>query len=96
MDDIRQQNEWAEFRAHLRNDIDSQVTSNKALLWVSVGLLTVAVTCAIVLSICSFVQIQSLQQKVHVVESKLVSVEAKYAYVVSLAVKTGVISAEAL
>ena len=39
MSNIKNQNDWAEFREHLNREMDRQSTSNKALLWVGMALL---------------------------------------------------------
>jgi hypothetical protein len=52
MSHIKEMNDWQEFQQQLKKDMDRQVTSNKALLWVGIainGMFTlIALTIAVV------------------------------------------------
>ena len=49
--------DWHEFKAHITSDVDRQVTSNKALLWVGAsvtsGIAIIALTIAVIATIMS-------------------------------------------
>lgn len=40
---VQEQNDWASFKKHLNEDISSRATSNKAILWLAIGVLGIAV-----------------------------------------------------
>lgn len=40
---VQEQNDWANFKAHLDADISSRATSNKAILWIAIATLGMAV-----------------------------------------------------
>lgn len=40
---VQEQNDWATFKKHLNEDISSRATSNKAILWIAIGVLGAAV-----------------------------------------------------
>lgn len=55
MSKINDMNEWGEYRERLRKDIDSQVTSNKALLWVGIALNGIAALIALIIAVIALI-----------------------------------------
>lgn len=55
MEKINEMNDWAEYRERLTADMNRQVTSNKALLWVGIAVNGVFTLVALVVAIVALV-----------------------------------------
>lgn len=53
--DIKEQNDWQEFRKHLQEDINKGATSNKTLIWTAIGAEGLFTFCAMVVAVIALV-----------------------------------------
>lgn len=60
MEKINEMNDWAEYQERLKTDMDRQVTSNKALLWVGIAVNGVFTLVALVVAIVALVHAMML------------------------------------
>lgn len=60
MEKINEMNDWAEYRERLTADMNRQVTSNKALLWVGIAVNGVFTLVALVVAIVALVHAMML------------------------------------
>lgn len=84
MNKLRQQNEWAEFREHLNKDMDNQVTSNKALLWTSVGILGVLLFICAVVIVNLLLHVNTLENKVSNIHTEMLKVQVDFNNIVRI------------
>jgi hypothetical protein len=82
--DIRQQNDWAEFRKHLNTEMDRQVTSNKALLWVSISVLGVLVSVCIVIIVNLMLAVTTLENKINNLNGEMTKLQIDNASLVRI------------
>jgi predicted PurR-regulated permease PerM len=82
--DIRQQNDWAEFRKHLNTEMDRQVTSNKALLWVSISVLGVLVSFCIVMIVNLMLAVTTLENKINNLNGEMTKLQIDNASLVRI------------
>lgn len=82
--DIRQQNDWAEFRQHLNTEMDRQVTSNKALLWVSISVIGVLVSFCIVMIVNLMLAVTTLENKINNLNGEMTKLQIDNASLVRI------------
>jgi hypothetical protein len=78
MDSIKDQNDWAEFRSHLNREMDKQVTSNKALLWVSIGGLCLFNIITLCVALVSLMNTMVLKQEIKSLTVMYSTMEVQY------------------
>ena len=78
MDSIKDQNDWSEFRSHLNREMDRQVTSNKALLWVSIGGLCLFNVITLCVALVSLMNTMVLKQEIKSLTVIYSTMEVKY------------------
>lgn len=81
---VRQQNDWAEFRQHLNTEMDRQVTSNKALLWVSISVLGVLVSFCIVMIVNLMLAVTTLENKINNLNGEITKLQIDNASLVRI------------
>lgn len=60
MNKINEMNDWAEYQEKLKSDMDRQVTSNKALLWVGITVNGIFTLVALVVAVVALVHAMML------------------------------------
>lgn len=64
MSNIKDQNDWAEFRNHINREMDKQVTSNKALLWAGMTFLLIFNIATLCIALTGLLKTQELKHDV--------------------------------
>lgn len=72
---VSQQNDWAEFRSHLYGEMDRQVTSNKAVLWTAITVLSLSILLCAVLIVKLMIQVTTLENRICVSNSKITQLQ---------------------
>lgn len=87
MEKINEMNDWAEYQERLKTDMDRQVTSNKALLWVGIAVNGVFTLVALVVAIVALVHAMMLGRDNLALQKELVECKSEQVEATKIAEK---------